>query len=154
MYRTFLLTLVLVAIGCSSAERTSNGENDSVAVNDSSPGGNDDSMSAEIVKVRIVPFTTAQGRKAQKVVPTWKNTGTKTIRFVDADITTYDSNGMELQSGAKNYTIYATSDSKAGVAPGKTHVTLKDAGFVLLPGTPKATKAEIRIIRVGENAGF
>jgi len=154
MYRTFLWMLVLVAIRCNSAEKTSNGENDSVAENVSGPGENDESMSAEIVKVCIVRFTTAQELKAQKVVPTWKNTGTKAIRFVDADITTYDSNGMELQSGAKNYTIYATSDSKAGVAPGKTHVTPKDAGFVLLPSTPKATKAEIHIIRVGENAGF
>lgn len=111
--------------------------------------------SVEIVRVRAVPYVTAQGAQAQMVLVDWKNTGSTTIREVFADITAYDAGGNKLDSGAQDYCIYAVFSSDPGISPGETYTEPEDEGYVLvnapdITGFSAAAKVEVRITRASD----
>lgn len=110
--------------------------------------------SAKVVRVRLVPFTTAQGGRAQMVLVNWTNTGTTTIRAVDADIIPYDALGNKLASGASDYAIYAVSDSSPGISPGETYIEPDGKGFTLVPGFANAARVEVNITEVVETGAY
>jgi hypothetical protein len=110
--------------------------------------------SAEVLRARVVPFTTAEGTQAEMVLVDWKNTGTTTIRAVDADIIPYDAHGNKLESGANNYTIFAVSDSSPGVASGEKYTEPNGEGFTLAPGFGKANRVEVIITEVVETGAY
>ncbi|MEX0642957.1 MAG: dienelactone hydrolase family protein [Pirellulales bacterium] len=113
--------------------------------------------SAEVIRTRLVPFTTPGGVRTQMVLVDWKNTGTTIIRAADADIIPYDARGNRLDSGWKGKPIYAVDDSSPGIAPGETYVEPKGKGYILMPidpGTPKAAKVVIKITEVVESGAY
>jgi hypothetical protein len=122
--------------------------------NDNRQDISDKPTTAEVVKVRVVPFTTAQGVRTQMVLVDWRNTGTTTIRAIDADIIVYDDRGNVLDSGAKDYTIYAVSDDSPGIVPGEIYTEPKGKGFTLMPGSTKARRAQVTITKVVESGAF
>jgi hypothetical protein len=87
--------------------------------------------SAEVVRVRLVPFENRTGLRSKMVLVDWKNTGTTAIRAVDVDIIPYDARGNRLEAGRKNQPIYAVSNSSPGIAPGETYREPDDEGFIL-----------------------
>ncbi len=114
---------------------------------------------AKVVRVRLVPYTTPDGHRTQMLLVDWRNTGTTTIRAVDADITAYDGIGNMLQlfgdSGTINYTIYAVADSSAGIAPGELYVEPLGQGFVLPSvGALEAVRVEVKITEVVESGAY
>jgi hypothetical protein len=88
------------------------------------------------------------------VLVDWRNTGTTTIRAVDADITSYDARGNKLDSGARDYAIYAVSDSSRGIAPGKRYTEPDGKGFILAPGVGKAARVDVKITEVVESETY
>jgi len=110
--------------------------------------------SAKVVRARVVPFITPDGSRTQMVLVDWRNTGTTTVRAVDADIVPYDASGNRLGSGANDYAIYAESDSSPGIAPGKRYTEPKDKGFILSPGFAEAARVEVHITEVVESGAY
>lgn len=104
--------------------------------------------SAEVVSTRLVSFTTASGAAAQMVLINWRNTGKAPIRTVYADIVPLDDDGNVLESGAPDYTIFATEDAKDAVPPGVVYDEPDGEGFVLLPSYGRAERVRARITRV------
>jgi hypothetical protein len=106
---------------------------------ESSPRGQ---PKAEIIKTRLVPFVTAQGKSAQMVLTDWKNTGMEPIKEVYADISAYDERGNLLSASVKDYCIFAVeSDSKA-IKPGETYTEPDGEGFILIPFPPENAKVK------------
>jgi hypothetical protein len=110
--------------------------------------------SVKVVKARVVPYLAPDGRRTQMVLVDWRNTGTTTVRAVDADIIPYDANGNRLGSGATDYAIYAESDSSPGIAPGKRYTEPMGKGFILAPGFAEASRVEINITEVVESGAY
>jgi carboxymethylenebutenolidase len=110
--------------------------------------------SAEVIRARVVPFSRANSVGTQMVLVDWRNTGTTTIRAVDADIIPFDARGRRLESGAMNKPIYAVSDSSPGIAPGETYVEPNGDGFILAPGFPKAARVKVTITEVVESGAY
>jgi len=109
---------------------------------------------AVVVRARLVPFSRAQSVGTQMVLVDWRNTGTTTIRAVDADIITFDARGRRLESGAKNKPIYAVSDSSPGIAPGETYTEPNGEGFILAPDFTRAARVRVKITEVVESGAY
>ncbi len=114
---------------------------------------------AKIVRVRLVPYTTPDEFRTQMLLVDWRNTGTTTIRAVDADITAYDATGNKLRlwngNYTINYTVYAVGDSSPGIAPGRVYTEPLGEGFALpLIDSPEAAKAEVKITEVVESGAY
>lgn len=105
-------------------------------------------QSAEVVRARVVPFTTAMGEAAQMVLIDWKNTGGTPIRTVYADIIPIGADGTVLESGASDYTIFAAEEESEAVQPGRVYREPNGEGFVLFPAYGLAVRARARITRV------
>lgn len=113
--------------------------------------------SAEILRVRLIPWTNPDGRALQMVLVDWKNTGSTPIRIVKADITPYDASGTPIGNGAAGYPIFAAPDATPGIAPGAPYEEADDDGFVLVnaPGLwPRASTVDVRITEVREESGM
>lgn len=120
----------------------------------SQPEGNSGTPSVEIVNVRLVPFRTPNGERTQKVLIDFKNTGTTTVRAVDADIIPFGPKGNRLGNAVHDYCIYAVLDSKPGIAPRDTYRTPESEGHVLRPGYVKPVKVEVNVTEVVERGAF
>lgn len=111
---------------------------------------------AEISGVRLIPWTLpTNGREAQMVLTDWRNTGERPIRVVHADIIAYDDRGTEIDSSARDYTIYVVCNSAPGIAPGEEYQEPVGEGFVLIPIptlVPRADSVAVRITDLAENA--
>ncbi len=101
----------------------------------------------ELVRARIVPFTTANGQAAQMVLFEWRNTGPGPVTAVTARITPYDSNGRALDSGTPETMIFAAEDSEP-VAPGRVFREPAGTGWILLPFYGRAARVEVSITGV------
>ena len=90
------------------------------------------------------------------VLVDWKNTGTTTIRAVDADIIPYDVRGNKLElSGATDKPIYAVDDSSPGIAPGEKYTEPMGQGYILgWVGVAEAARVEVRITEVVESGAY
>jgi hypothetical protein len=109
--------------------------------------------SAEVVRARLVPYTTPAGLRTKIVLVDWKNTGETVIRAVDADIAAYDRRGNKL--GSVNYTIYAVSNNSPGVSPGETYRESVGEGFAWDPAiTSNATRVDVSITEVVEHDAY
>ncbi len=109
---------------------------------------------AKILSSELVDFTNDDGKKMQKVVVHWKNTGKTPVRAIDAEIIHWDVSDRML--GDYNYTIFAVSDDDSGIAPGEVQVT---KGFILpgfqgIPGYERSKRVDVRIRTVDEHSGF
>lgn len=110
--------------------------------------------SAKVVRARVIPYITPNGTRTQMVLVDWRNTGTTTVRAIDADIVPYDASGNRLGSGASDYAIYAESDSSPGIVPGKKYTEPMGNGFILAPGFAEAVRVEINIPEVVESGAY
>ena len=154
MRQIALLVSVIALSGCDIDEPSSTKAVDPPDAEVMFSEGESGATSVDVVRVRLVPFKTPNGARTQKVLVDWKNTGTTTIRAVDADIVPYDKKGNRLESGTSDYTIYAVSDSSPGVAPGDIYKQTKDEGFVLIPGPAMAARVEIKVTEAVESGAF
>ena len=113
----------------------------------------EDRLSVEIVKVRVVPFRTANGIDTVMVCVDWKNTGTRTVRAVDAKLTGYDNKDKEVEIlSLPDYTIYAVFSDSKGVAPGETYTVPEGRGFIVLENREKKPiRATATITKVDEH---
>ena len=111
---------------------------------------------AKVVRVRLVPYTTPDGHRTQMLLVDWRNTGTTTIRAVDADITPYDANGNVLEFSARtDKPIYAVSDSDPGIAPGRLYVEPVGRGYIVGSAyEPEAVRVEVKITEVVESGAY
>jgi predicted RNA-binding Zn-ribbon protein involved in translation (DUF1610 family) len=106
---------------------------------------------AEIIGVRLEPFTTAQGRQAQAVYVDWKNSGNRPVRVVDVQIDVFDEEGFRIEHACGNNCIYAEFGSSPGVQPGETWTTPRDRGRILPTVLgPTAARVMVTITRVKE----
>jgi hypothetical protein len=110
------------------------------ASNDSPP---DAIGKAELVRVRVKPYTWFNGTKVHMVYVDWKNTGKVAVNEVKADITPYDEGGRPLPLGTIHYAIFKDFTAFA-VPPSKVYVTPNGSG-VSLPGNVKPGRVEVRI---------
>jgi hypothetical protein len=111
------------------------------------------SGSAEVTSSRLVPFKSSASKfPLQRVITTWKNTGTTPIRAIEAEFTFRDKNNRVIET--VEYTLYAASDSEAGVAPGQTYTTPRDEGFKFINPLIKAESVEVRILSVSDRSGI
>jgi len=108
---------------------------------------------------KLVDFVSpANGKTMQMLMVTLKNSGSTSIRVVDADITWRDASGTII--GTRNYTIFAESDSSPGISPGNSWTTRKGDGFLLLNPvgldgtTAKAKSVKVEITKVLERSGM
>lgn len=78
---------------------------------------------AELLNVRLIDTTTAQGEPTKMVLADWKNTGDNPIGSVYAIINIYDSLGNELESGSNglDYTIFTAETNSEKILPCKLH---------------------------------
>lgn len=111
-------------------------------------------LKGEVVRARILPYKLpANGQLVQMAVIDWKNTSDTPIGAAFADITAYDADGDELQSGAKDYCIFShdgTDESK--IKPGEVYVEPEDEGFVLLSNPfGVAERIEVKLTRLLED---
>ncbi len=95
---------------------------------------------AEVTGVRIVPFTTAQGKSTQMVLVDWKNTGTAPLSAVFADITAYDAGGNKLPTSTTQKCVFAVFKDDERIQPGDSYISPDGEGFILLP-SPVHTSA-------------
>ncbi len=105
---------------------------------------------AEVARVRLIPWTTAQGKEAQMLLIDWKNTGAEPIGLVRATMRFFGQNGEQLDQ-VKDYTIFVTYDKKKAIKPGKTYQEPDDKGFILVPMPPgfqKAVRAEAALTKI------
>jgi hypothetical protein len=110
---------------------------------------------ATVRSSKLVDFVSpTSGQKMQMVIVTLKNTGSRPIRAVDADITSRDSSGKIVTT--TNYCIFAKSDSSPGIAPGSTWTTPKGEGYILqdFGRGPRSMTVEVRITEVLEHSGI
>lgn len=106
--------------------------------------------SVEVVAVRLEPFRAATGYDTQLVAVDWKNTGNCPVRKVSANIKVFDSRG-EVVYSVSDYTIYAVSSDRPGIAPGETYTKPTGQGHSLPKGAgEKAVRATVEITRVEE----
>ena len=111
------------------------------------------SGSAEVTSSRLVPFKSSASKyPLQMVMTTWKNTEMTPIRAIEAEFTFRDKNNRVIET--VEYTLYAASDSDAGVAPGETYTTPRGEGFVFINPTVKAESVEVRILSVSDRSGI
>ena len=112
----------------------------------------EDRLSVEIVKVRVEPFRTANGIDTVMVCVDWKNTGTRTVRAVDAKLIGYDIQDKEVEIlSLPDYTIYAVFSDSNGIAPGETYTVPKGRGFIVLENRErKPIRATATITKVDE----
>jgi hypothetical protein len=96
------------------------------------------SYQAEVVRVRLVPFTNPQGKVLQMMLIDWKNTGTLPIGQVNATVTFFDADGQQLDE-IRNWSVFATYDPKKTIKSGQAYEALNIDGFVFI--TPDGTKA-------------
>ncbi len=99
------------------------------------PSGN---YQAEVIRVRLVPSLSAQGKAVQTLLIDWKNTGTLPIGQVNATVTFFDADGRQLDE-IKNWSVFATYDRKKMIKPGQAHEEPNNDGFVFM--TPDGSKA-------------
>ena len=85
---------------------------------------------AEIVRTRLIPYTTAQGKELQKLLIDWKNTGTLPIGQVTATLTFFDAGGRQIDE-VKNWSLFVTHDLKKTIKPGGIVEELNGDGFVV-----------------------
>lgn len=115
--------------------------------NDSPPQQPAPVTSAKILRAKLVPFRSpTTGRTIQRVVTTWKNTGTTPVRVIEARFIFYDAAGRVLES--HDYTLYASFG--AGVPPGATYATPAGEGFIY-PGLERAARVEVVICRTASD---
>ena len=107
-------------------------------------------LSAEVLDVKIVPERNDAGQEFRIVKVTWKNTGNKNIRVIDADISVVDNTGGLPPK--LNYTIFACSNEETGIKPGETYAP-KEWGFALPLGCT-ATEAKVEITEILEKSSF
>lgn len=93
---------------------------------------------ADVIRVRLVPSLSAQGKAVQTLLIDWKNTGTLPIGQVNATVTFFDADGRQLDE-IKNWSVFATYDRKKMIKPGQAHEELNKDGFVFM--TPDGSKA-------------
>jgi len=108
---------------------------------------------ASVVEATLQAFTNPNGEVFQEVIVTWKNTGTTTIRVVDANIISKDSSGGVLNEF--NYTIYADFDSDVGLRPEDTYTTKPGKGFKLPRSSGRtAASVVVQIEKVSQKSGL
>lgn len=93
---------------------------------------------AEIVRIRLEPFISAQGKSVQKLLIDWKNTGSLPIGQVIATVTFFDADGRPLDE-IKHWSVFTTHDRKQMIKPDQTYQEPNTDGFVLV--TPDGSKA-------------
>lgn len=93
---------------------------------------------AEVIRVRLVPSISAQGKAVQTLLIDWKNTGTLPIGQVNATVTFFDADGRQLDE-IRNWSVFATYDRKKTIKPGQAHEEPNNDGFVFM--TPDGSKA-------------
>lgn len=93
---------------------------------------------AEVVRTRLVPYVTAQGKKLQMLLIDWKNTGPSPIGQVKATLTFFDADGRQIDE-VKNWSLFVTYDEKKMIKPGRIYEESNDGGFVVT--TPDDSKA-------------
>ena len=98
----------------------------------------DGTYQAEIVRIRLEPFVTAQGKSVQKLLIDWKNTGSLSIGQVVATVTFFDADGQPLDE-IKHWSVFTTHDRKQMIRPGRTYQEPNTDGFVFV--TPDGSKA-------------
>lgn len=147
--RTLLITLAVIAslmlLGAIQ-ESLEPGTSESDSPPDAPPAP---VTSAKIINARLVPpRSPATGRLMQRVVTTWKNTGTTPVRVIEARFIFRDAAGRVLDT--HDYTLYASFGDS--VPPGATYTTPAGDGF-LYPGLKRAAGVEITIRSVKLSAG-
>jgi hypothetical protein len=92
-------------------------------------------LSVEIVKVRVQPFRTAQGKGTRMVCVDWKNTGNRAIRRVTATTRGFDAEDNEVEvMPVSDYDICVTAgNDRPGIALGETYYEPNDEGHVIAP---------------------
>jgi hypothetical protein len=93
---------------------------------------------AEVIRVRLVPSVSAQGKVVQTMLIDWKNTGTLPIGQVNATVTFFDADGRQLDE-IRNWSVFATYDRKKMIKPGQAYEEPNNDGFVFM--TPDGSKA-------------
>jgi hypothetical protein len=112
-------------------------------------------LAVKVVNARLVPFTMPDGTPTKAVVVEWRNTGSLSVRAVDADIVVLERRGRALEGGATDYTIYAVSDSSTGIEPGANYTQTADKGFILDAETAKlARRVRVKITEVLGSGAF
>jgi hypothetical protein len=107
----------------------------------------------EIIEVKLLPIVNAaNGKNAQQIVVTWKNTGSVPIRIVKANMAACGK-GNALLFEVKDYTVFATFQDRPGIAPGE--VCSVEPGFILpgyegMPGYEPAEFATAELTYVSE----
>ncbi len=120
----------------------------------STRSASENSLKAIVVSSRLGYFLSPEyGRNVQIVIVTLKNTGSRPIRVVDADLIYRDASG---ESRTHNYTIFAASDSEPGIAPGRTWTTPKGEGVIPLAHGfgEKLKSVKVQITQVLEDSGI
>lgn len=103
---------------------------------------------AEVVRTRLVPYITAQGKKLQMLLVDWKNTGPAPIGQVQATLTFFDADGRQIDE-VKNWSLFVTYDEKKMVKPGRIYEDLNGDGFVVTtPDDSKAATAKAVLTKV------
>lgn len=106
------------------------------------------SYQAEVVRTRLVPYITAQGKKLQMLLVDWKNTGPSPIGQVQATLTFFDADGRQIDE-VRNWTLFVTHDEKKMIKPGRTYEDLNGDGFVITtPDDSKAATAKAVLTKV------
>jgi hypothetical protein len=102
--------------------------------------------SAEVVSVRIEPFTNPSGKQFQMVYVDWKNTGSTPVKVVRASVTIYDAQNNVVDSFTNTGIYY----NNTGIAPGENYIEPAGEGYIVLALTPQqvATRAEASITSV------
>ncbi len=110
------------------------------------------SVKAEIVRARIVPVTTANGKPAHELLIDWKNTGTMPIFVVKAKFSIYTSKGDEIERMSQNsYTIFVSEKAENAIKPGEIYREPSGSGHFLLnvpPETRMPAKVKAQLIWV------
>lgn len=108
------------------------------------------SASTPVSTAEIISATLHPVGEIQEVLTTWKNTGSTTIRGLNARISTFDESGRTIDSFT--YWIYAAESGQSGVTPGSTCSETAGDGHLLtdeaIPGSPKAVSVRVRVISV------
>ncbi len=110
-------------------------------------------LKGEVVRNQLVPYRLpGSGQTVQMVLIDWRNISDSPVGVVFADITAYDADGNELQSGAKDYCIFSASEGDhSRVKPGEVYVEPEDQGFVLLSNAfGIADRIEVKLTRLYE----
>ncbi|HKX32049.1 MAG TPA: hypothetical protein VJ302_30455 [Blastocatellia bacterium] len=106
---------------------------------------------AQVVRARLIPWSTPQEKDEQMLLIDWKNVGTEPIGQIKASITFYDNQNRELDK-MKNNIIFLTHNDRKMIKPGQTYQEPEGEGLVFVAVPPrfvKAVRAEAVITEVG-----